>query len=126
MADVNVFELAAKKKFRFPYKGQITAEDLYDLSVQELDKIFKSLNAQVKASKEESLLDVKSAEDVILDAKIAIIKHIVTEKQEEFKARAEAAEKKARNQRIKEIIASKKDAALQDMSIEQLEAMLSE
>ena len=60
----NVFERAAMNKYRFPYKGQISVEDLWDLSLPGLDSVFKQLNKLKKANEEESLLEVKSAEDV--------------------------------------------------------------
>ena len=124
MAEINTFEVAAKKKLRFPYKGSITVEDLYDLPVQELDKIFKVLRQKQKASEEESLLTTKSDEDSLLDVQIELVKHIVEEKQQAAEAAKKAAETRAQNQRIKEIIASKKDAALQNMSIEELEKLI--
>ena len=57
----NMFEKAVKGKYRFPYKGQIAVEDLYDLPLGSLDTVFKTLNAEVKKTDEESLLQTKSA-----------------------------------------------------------------
>ena len=42
----NIFEVATRNKYRFPYRGQISVEDMWDLPVTELDKIFKTLNKQ--------------------------------------------------------------------------------
>ena len=42
----NMFEKAVKGKYRFPYKGQIAVEDLYDLPLGSLDTVFKTLNAE--------------------------------------------------------------------------------
>ena len=44
----NMFEVATREKMRFPFKGMISVEDLWDLSVQNLDKVFKTLNSQRK------------------------------------------------------------------------------
>ena len=46
----NVFERAAMNKYRFPYKGQISVEDLWDLSLPGLDSVFKQLNKLKKAN----------------------------------------------------------------------------
>ena len=54
-----ICEYATRKKLRFSYKGSISTEDLWDLSLEELDRIFKGLNAKVKQSQEESLLEKK-------------------------------------------------------------------
>lgn len=120
----NLFEMATRKKFRFPFKGMISIEDLWDLSVKNLDTVFKALNAEAKQANEESLLAVKSDEDTILDAKIAIVKHIVSVKQAEEAEKKNAAIKREQKRRIQELIANKQDEALQGKSIEELQAML--
>lgn len=122
--DMNtLFVMATRCKFRFPFKGQISVEDLWDLSVKNLDAIFKALNAEAKQAKEESLLATKSAADAELEAKIEIIKYIVAVKQEETKQKATAAANKEQQRRIDEIIAAKQDEALHNMSVEELLAM---
>lgn len=122
--DSNVFELATRNKMRFPYKGMISVEDLWDLSVENLDVVYKALNSQLKQAQEESLLNTRSKKDLELDAQIAIVKHIVAVKQEEAVKRLKAKEQREQKQRIMEIIASKQDAALQDKSLDELTAML--
>lgn len=124
MEMTNLFEIATRKKFRFPFRGQISVEDLWDLSVQNLDTVFKALNAESKQVKEESLLATKSTEDAILDAKIAIVKHIVNVKLEEANQRAKDNEKREQRQKLLGLIADKENAALQDKSIEELRAMV--
>ena len=74
---MDMFESAARGKYRFPFKGQVTVEDLWDLSPKDLDSIFKTLNAQSKKANEESLLASKRATDVVLDTKIEIVRYIV-------------------------------------------------
>lgn len=122
----NMFEKAVKGKYRFPYKGQIAVEDLYDLPLGALDTVFKTLNAEVKKTDEESLLQTKSEEDDILSTKIEIVKYIFNEKLEEKKNRQEAAERKEKKQKIMQIIATKQDEALQNASVEDLQKMLDE
>lgn len=123
---MNVFEIATKEKYRFPYKGQISVEDLWDLSLTSLDNIFKTLNRQTKANQEESLLESKSKEDETLENQIAIVKHIVAMKQEEIAAQADAKANKEKREKIMAILADKKDAALKEMSVDELEKMLAE
>ena len=125
MEMTNLFELATRKKLRFPFKGQISVEDLWDLNVQNLDSVFKTLNAESKQAKEESLLAVKSDEDAILDAKIEIVKYIVNVKQTEALQRQQAVAIREQKRKLQELIANKQDAELQGKSIEELQAMLS-
>lgn len=120
----DLFKVAAKKKYRFNFKGQITVEDLWDLSVEDLDKIYGNLMSQKNNTSKESLLQEVSKEDEELSNKIEIIKIIVADKLAEKDMAIKAAEKKAQNQRILEIIADKQDASLKEKSIEELQAML--
>ena len=122
MADL--FKIANKKKYRFNYKGVISVEDLWDLSVEELDKIYKSLKSMQKNASEESLLQTVSKEDKELLNKIEIIKIVVTDKLAAKERAQKAASQRAQNQRILEIMADKQDAALKEKSIEELQAML--
>lgn len=126
MSNANLFEVATKNKMRFPYRGSISVEDLWDLSLTALDSVFKTLNAQVKQSKEESLLSTKSKEDEVLENQIEIVKYIVSVKLSEKAAREDALEKKEKKQKIMQIMATKQDEALQNASMEDLQKMLNE
>lgn len=120
----DLFKVASKKKYRFIYKGVVTVEDLWDLSVEELDKIYKSLKSKQKAEAEESLLTTTSKEDKELNNKIEIVKIIVADKLEAKERATKSAEKRAKNQRILEIMADKADAELKAKSLDELRAML--
>ena len=126
MATMNIFEYAVRNKIRFPFKGMISAEDLWDLSLANLDSIYKTLNKQIKQSEEESLLVTKTNVDTELEVQIAIVKHIVAVKLEEKEAREKAAAKNAQKQKIMAIIATKEDEALQNSSVDDLRKMLEE
>lgn len=126
MQDINIFEYATKNKVRFPFKGLISVEELWDLSLTNLDSVYKSLNKLKKESDEESLLDVKSVKDIELDVQIEIIKYIVAYKLKEKAARELAAENRKKKQRILEIKAQREDKALENLSDEELDKMLDE
>lgn len=119
-----MFETAIRNKFRFPYKGQISVEDLWNLTLEELDTIFKTLNAQINQVKEESLLAVKDKNDEVLEIKIAIIRYIVATKQTEAQAVETAKARREQKQKIMAILADKQNAELQNKSVAELEAML--
>ena len=122
----NMFEVATREKMRFPFKGMISVEDLWDLSVQNLDKVFKTLNSQRKEVQEESLLNTKSSEDERLETQIEIVKHIVSVKLEEQAARVKEAENKEKKQKIMALMAKKDDEEMENMSKEELQKLLDE
>ena len=66
---MELFKLAAKEKYRFPFKGNIAVEDLFDLTTSQLDVVYKELKFQVKDSSD-SLLKETSKENKELKKKI--------------------------------------------------------
>lgn len=122
----NIFEIAAANKYRFPFRGAITTEDLYDLSPADLDKVFRALNAEKKKADEESLLSSQTIEDKTLTRKLAIVRHVFDVKQAEIAAKKQAKENADKKKRIMEILAQKQDASLQNKSEDELLALLAE
>ena len=125
MSEINIFQYAAKNKLRFPYRGSITVEDLYELPVEALDSIYKTLKREEKDTKEESLLET-SKPNKELEVKIEIIKTIVEEKQAAANKAKKAAATRAKKQRIMEAIAKKDEEAMDSATKEELQAMLEE
>lgn len=119
-----MFETAIRNKYRFPYKGQITVEDLWDLKPQDLDTVFKALNSQRKVAEEESLLSAKSEEETALTTKIGIVKYVVATKLAEIEKAKQSKARKEKKQKLMELIADKQDAELAGKSVEELQAML--
>lgn len=126
MTNENMFEVATRTKMRFPYKGVISVEDLWDLGLDALDSIFRTLNSQLKQVKEESLLNTRSKEDKELDVKIEIIKYIVRVILEEQELRLKAKNNREQKQKILEVLAMKQDQELLGKGKEELENMLNE
>lgn len=119
-----LFEKATKMKLRFNYKGVITTEDLWDLTVGELDVIYRGLSSELKQSSEDSLLGTKSTATDTLQLKIEIIKHIANVKVAEVSAKEQAVADAQRKQLVAEIIRKKELAELENMSVEDLKKML--
>lgn len=120
----NIFELAARNKFRYHFKGEITTEDLFDLSETDLDAIYKSLKSEQKKAEEDSLLTTRKKEDTILAAKIEIVKTIFEQKQNEKSARKAKADQQVQRKKILQALAEQQENALKSRSPEELMAML--
>lgn len=125
---VNLFVTASKEKYRYPYKGSISTEDLWDLKTHELDCVYKNLKELLK--NEEQIDGLLHANDnsaaILISNKIEIVKHIFNSKMNEINLRKAEAANAAARQQLMELIASKKNEALANLSIEELEAKLKE
>lgn len=126
MNNTNIFEAASKNKYRYPYKGMITTEDLWDLTQAQLDVIYKALNKGVSEAQVSSLMCKVTEVDAELLNKIEIVKYIFNAKEAEAEARKNDAAKHAKKQRILDILAQKQEDALQSMSEDELKKMLDE
>lgn len=121
---------ALSKKLRFEYKGLISIEDLFDLSLDDLDAIYRNLKKEMdeyKQYSEDSLLDKKDEEDeayeelqLKIDVVTAVFNHIKKE-QEELQRKIDLQNQK---DKILGIIADKQDEELTNKSISELKEIL--
>lgn len=122
---MNLFEIASREKYRFPYKGLISVEDLWDLTLPQLDGVYKALSKEVKTQGEDSLM-AEAITDKKLSNMIEIVKYIFSVKQQEADARKTAAENKRKRERIAEVLAQKEDEALHNMSADELKKLMTD
>lgn len=129
----NLFLQATRKKFRFESpKGDLSVEQLWDLPLTsrtgfDLDTVAKAVNADLKASNEESFVNVNNNPAVSrLQAKLEVVKAIIEVKLAQAEATKKRAEKAAERQRLMEVLHSKKDQELYGLSVEEIERRLSQ
>ena len=119
-----MFEQAVREKIRFDYRGNLSVEDLWDLSETDLNQLYVKLSKLKKESEGEALIN--SREDKGLKLKMDIVKHIFEAKREEAKKAKVKAALKAKKQKILEVLHKKGEEDLENKSVEELEAMLIE
>ena len=126
MTTENLFEMATRNKLRFPStKGELSVEDLWDLSDKDLDVVYKNLKDQEVKSSEESLLDDANV-DPKLTAAIGIVKYIFTTKRNEKLEAKELIDKKRNQQLYIDALSRRKLKDIDNMSVEELEAKIAE
>ena len=124
MTTESLFEMATRNKMRFPStKGELSVEDLWDLSDKDLDVVYKNLKDQEVKSSEESLLDDANV-DPKLTAAIDIVRHIFTTKRNEKLAEKERINKKLAQKKYIDALSKKEDEAIEKMSEAELRAMI--
>lgn len=120
-----MYKQAAQLKLRFSTNlGQLSAEQLWDLTLPQLDQLAVSLEEAYKKSKGKSFLDTRTTKDAMIKLQFDIVLDVLTTKKEASDTAKAALAVKAHNNKILELIAGKKDEALAGKSIEELEKML--
>lgn len=114
-----------RKKTRFvTAKGQLSVEQLWDLSIPELDALAVSLDDSYEKSKGKSFVQKRTVKDKELKLQLDVVLDILNTKVEESELAKLKAERKEHNQKIYKLIEEKKDKALEGKSIKELTAML--
>lgn len=125
---MDMFERATREKLRFTYKGQLSVEDLWDLSLSELDNVFRGVNQLWKASTAtDSLIQNEQSSALeVLQLKLDIVKHVFQTKSAELELRKQMTDKAAKKQRILSIMARKQDEELEGLSLDELNQLVAE
>jgi hypothetical protein len=119
------FKLASQQKLRFQTnKGLLSTEQLWDLSLDDLDALAVSLETDHKQSGKKSFLIKTTLKDKTSKLRFDVALDVLNTKVEEMQAATEAAEIKEHNKKIISLISEKQDESLKGKSIKQLEGML--
>lgn len=123
----NMFEKAARQKIRIPCeKGWLYVEDLFDLSLKELDKIYKILNAQLKVAKEDSLLTIKDKDATKLELQVELVKYVASVKIAEEAANAARIANKQKKEFLMTVLEEQQKDEIKKMSSDEIKKMLEE
>lgn len=127
---LDIFQTGTREAVRFSStKGNLAIEDLWQLPLESekgvsLDSVAIQCNRELKALTEESFVKTRTAQNTTAQLKLDIVKHIIQVRQQENAATRATVERKAQKDKILRIMASKQDAALENSSLEDLQAML--
>lgn len=123
-----MYKEATRLKLRFPSnRGELTVEQLWDLNLNSLKNIVKSMyDAKKKFTKIDDELSFlegveNSEEQKLAELRYDIVKDIYTTKANENKEALSTAEKKAKKQQLLEIMQKKREQKFENMSEEELQ-----
>lgn len=122
-----MFDKATRLKLRFSSaKGDLSVEQVWDLSLTALNEMAKGLSRELKAATvdEEDFIGNNTSVDSQLQLRFDIVKSIISTKLKERDDSLSAAEKREHNQAILELIKKKQQEELAGKSVEELQALL--
>lgn len=129
--DMNIFEIAARSKSRFPTnRGHINVEQLWDVPVSskdgfDLEAIAQQISSEIAKLSTGSILGgaiLKKDNDrkALLEAELDIVKRVYAVKTEEEAAQLKKRDKAAQRQRILEAISVREEGDLKAKSKDEL------
>lgn len=122
-----MFDKATRLKLRFSSaKGDLSVEQVWDLSLTALNDMAKGLSRELKAATvdDEDFIGNNTSVDSQLQLRFDIVKSIISTKLKERDDSLSAAEKREHNQAILELIKKKQQEELAGKSVEELQALL--
>lgn len=119
------FKIATQQKLRFAtVKGQLTTEQIWDLSLEQLDELAVQLQKEYEGSKGKSFLVKRTSKDKTAKLRFDIVLDILQTKVEALNEEQQAAEDRRHNEKIESLIAMKQDEELAGKSVAELKKML--
>jgi hypothetical protein len=119
-----MYKKAAKARLRFQTSvGALSTEQLFGLSLKDLDNLAVSLQEEYKKSGKKSFLETKSEKDKLVKLRFDIVLDVLNTLVDNSNKAAKSAETRAFNQKIDTLIAAKEDKDLGEKSIEELMAL---
>jgi hypothetical protein len=129
---MTIFERASRQRLRFDSsKGQLTVEDLWDLPLSSekgasLDKVAQLIYTNLNGVQSISFVGESTEANTLDRLRMDIVLHVIDTKKAENAAARKATDNRIEAQRILEQMAKLQDKALDNMTMDQLQARLNE
>lgn len=117
-----MYKQASKMKLRFATsKGNLSVEDLWDLSLPALDRLAVSYDEELAKSPRKSFITNDTPSNSELE-----LKDVITDKLKDKAAREAAKDKAAEKARLTELLAKKQSEKMESMSEDEIRQRLAE
>jgi hypothetical protein len=120
-----MYKKALRMKLRFvTNKGKLATEDLFDLSLTDLNSLAISLDKKLSETPRKSFISDVAPDTQEDELRFNIVKDVITLKLAERNAAQNAKAKAAEKAQLMEILHRKKNEALENLSVAEIEAKL--
>lgn len=124
---MNIYKEASRTQLRVSTsQGLLSVEQLWDLNLNKLSTIIKSVKKLIKTDNDDDLsfLDETKTIDRKMELTFEVLKDIYTTKKSELDAERKSVSDKEHNEAILKLIKSKQDQELSNKSVDELMSML--
>lgn len=120
-----MYKKALRTKLRFSTsRGKLTTEDLFDLSLTDLNNLAIALDKKLSETPRKSFISDIAPDTQEDELRFNIVKDVITLKLVERNAAQNAKVKAAEKAQLLEILHRKKNEALENLSVAEIEAKL--
>lgn len=121
----DLFQQASRRKLRFDSSiGQLSTEQLWELTLPQLNDLAVSLSRKVKDVSTESFIQTETKVPKELSLRFEIVKAIIAVKLEEADKAKKSAERKIQRDKLLNALANKQGEKINNMSIKAIEKEL--
>lgn len=118
--NINIFESATRLKLRFQSdRGLLSVEDLWDVSLDQIDRIAISLNKKIKETEEVSFLSQKRTDETLV-LQFEITKRIIEVRLAEIEKTKQESIAAQKRQQLLDVLSRKENQELESLSIEEI------
>lgn len=122
-----MYKKALRTKLRFSTtKGKLTTEDLFDLSLIDLNNLAIALDKKLSETPRKSFISDITPDTQEDELRFNIVKDVITLKLAERNAAQNAKAKAAEKAQLLEILHRKQNEALENLSVAEIEAKIAE
>jgi hypothetical protein len=122
-----MYKKALRTKLRFSTtKGKLTTEDLFDLSLTDLNNLAIALDKKLSETPRKSFISDLTPDTQEDELRFNIVKDVITLKLVERNAAQNAKAKAAEKAQLLEILHRKQNEALESLSVAEIEAKIAE
>lgn len=122
-----MYKKALRTKLRFSTtKGKLTTEDLFDLSLTDLNNLAIDLDKKLSETPRKSFISDITPDTQEDELRFNIVKDVITLKLVERNAAQNAKAKAAEKAQLLEILHRKQNEALENLSVAEIEAKIAE
>lgn len=116
---------ASKKKIRFTTtKGSLSVEDLWDLSLESLDKIAVAVDEDIQKEGRKSFIGKTSRGNSQKALALEILKFIIEDKIKEEEKKKERLQKASQKEFLEALLNKKRIESLESLSLEEIQKQL--
>jgi hypothetical protein len=116
---------AARKKWRFiTTKGHLSFEDLWDLSLEALDKIAVALDEKIQKGGRKSFITKRTESMTEEQGMFDLVSYVIETKMAEADAAKDRAAKRGQREFLEELKKKKQIATLEGLSLEEIDKQI--